>query len=286
MGDVSVIGLGLMGSALARAFQEAGHGLVVWNRSSDKMEPFRADGVSCASDLLSAVQASPVVLVCIDNYATTRSILDTPDIAASLRGKVIVQLSSGTPKEASDAADWVHAHGASYLDGAILAGPTNIGTSDATILLSGDEAAHAGSIGLLECLGQETVQYHGPNVRAASALDLAWLMSRYGNFLAAIHAANLCRSEGVDLGGFIALVPDNPGIQNYTKVIQEGRFDDFTASLQVWGEALRHIQKQGTDAGISTEIPDFIAGLFDRAVKAGHGQKNVMSLIKVLQQQK
>jgi 3-hydroxyisobutyrate dehydrogenase-like beta-hydroxyacid dehydrogenase len=284
MSDISVIGLGLMGTALARAIQRAGHGLVVWNRSPGKMQPFQADGIRCASDLLSAVLASPVVLICIDNYATTRSMFDTPDIAPSLRGKVVVQLSSGTPKEAFDAADWAHAHGASYLDGAILAGPSNIGTSDATILLSGDEAAHARSIGLLECLGQGTVRYHGSNVRAASTLDLAWLTSRYGNFMAAIHAANLCQSEGVGVDEFIALVPDNPSLQHYTQVIHEGHFDDFTASLQVWSEALLHIQQQGIDAAISTEIPDFIAGLFDRALEAGYAQKNVMSLIKVLQE--
>jgi len=284
MGDISVIGLGLMGAALARAIQKAGYDLVVWNRSPDKMQPFEADGVRCASELSSAIRASPVVMICIDNYATTRSMFDRPDIAPSLRGKVIVQLSSGTPQESSDAAEWAHAHGASYLDGAILAGPSNIGTSDATILLSGDEAAHARSIGLLECLGQGTVRYHGSNVRAASTLDLAWLTSRYGNFIAAIHAANLCRSEGVGVDEFIALVPDNPSLQNYTQVIHEGRFDEFTASLEVWGEALHHIQQQATEAAISTEIPDFIAGLFDRAIEAGHGQKNVMSLIKVLQE--
>lgn len=283
MGDVTVIGLGLMGAALARAIHKAGHDLVVWNRSSDKMLPFQAQGVMCASDLSSAIEASPVVLISINNYATTQSMLDTPDMTPFLREKVIVQLSSGTPKEAVDAADWAHSHGATYLDGAIIAGPSSIGTTEAKILLSGDQSAHDRSIGLLECLGQGTVRYYGSNVRVASALDLAWLTSRYGNFIAGVHAANLCQSEGVDVGEFIALIPDNPSLQNYSKVIQNGNFDDFTASLQVWAEALRHIQQQGVDAGINTEIPDFMTGLFDRAIEAGYAQKNVMSLIKVLQ---
>lgn len=42
------------------------------------------------------------------------------------------------------------------------------------------------------------------------------------------------------------------------------------------------IQRQGLNAGISTEIPDFIARLFRRAIDAGYGQKNVMSIAKVL----
>ncbi len=283
MSGVSVVGLGLMGAALARALHGAGHDLTVWNRSPGKMAPFKEAGVRCAEDLAPAVRASDVILFCIDNYTSTRAMLEAPDITPLLPGKIIVQLSSGSPKEAAAASMWAHERGARYLDGAILAGPTDIGTADATILLSGDQSAYDGSIGLLDCLGQGSVRYQGENVRAAKTLDLAWLTSRYGNFLAAIHAANLCQSEGVGVGEFAALVQDNPALQQYAEVIESGSFDDFTASLQVWGEALDHIRRQGVDAGINTEIPDFMASLFDRAIAAGQGRKHVMALIRVLQ---
>lgn len=283
MAEIAIIGLGLMGTALARAIRRKGHEVVVWNRSPEKMEALRIDGAACAKDLTAALDASPIALICINNYETTRSMLDTSDIGRALRGKVVVQLSSGTPKEAADAADWVHDHGAIYLDGAILAAPDDIGTAEATILLSGDQEAQDRAADLLACLGDGTVRYLGPNVRAASALDLAWLMSRYGTFIAAIHAANLCRSEGVAIDEFIALVPENPAIQRYATVIHEDSFDDFTASLRVWGEALEHVQQQGRDAGINTEIPDFISALFQRAIEGGLGESNVMSLIKVLE---
>ena len=75
MSDITVIGLGLMGSALARAIQQAGHELTVWNRSPAKMQPFINDGVAGAPDVVSAITASPVILVCIDNYAVTNTIL-------------------------------------------------------------------------------------------------------------------------------------------------------------------------------------------------------------------
>jgi 3-hydroxyisobutyrate dehydrogenase-like beta-hydroxyacid dehydrogenase len=68
MNDITVIGLGLMGSALARAIQRAGHGLTVWNRSPAKMQPFIDDGVVGAPSIASAISASSVVLICIDNY--------------------------------------------------------------------------------------------------------------------------------------------------------------------------------------------------------------------------
>ena len=40
--------------------------------------------------------------------------------------------------------------------------------------------------------------------------------------------------------------------------------EEATATLQVWGAALRSIQQQGVDANINTQVPDFIAGFFKK----------------------
>jgi 3-hydroxyisobutyrate dehydrogenase-like beta-hydroxyacid dehydrogenase len=50
MSDISILGLGLMGGALARAFQQAGHKITVWNRSPEKMEPFVARAITAGYD--------------------------------------------------------------------------------------------------------------------------------------------------------------------------------------------------------------------------------------------
>ena len=281
MSDITVIGLGLMGAALARAMQRVGHDLTVWNRSPAKMQPFIDDGVAGAPDVVSAIRASPVILICIDNYAATNTMLQSDEIVPLLTGRTVVQLSTGTPKEAREASEWMIARGVAYLDGAILCGPKSIGTDEAQILLSGEEAAYERAGNLLECLGG-TVRYLGPNVGAASALDLAWLTTCYGRFMAVIHAANLCKSEDVGVDDFISLFPDNPDIQGYATVIHEESFHECTATLQVWDAALRRIQQQGVDADINTEIPDFVAGFFKKAVDAGYGEQNVMALVKVL----
>ncbi len=281
MSQITVIGLGLMGSALAHTIHLAGHDLTVWNRSPAKMQPFINEGVAGASDLVSAIAASPVILICIDNYTVTKAMLQTEGVAALLAGRTVVQLSTGTPKEAADLSAWMAAHHVAYLDGAILGGPKNIGTSEGQILLSGDRAAfdHAG--GLMDCLAGN-LRYLGTNIGAASTLDLAWLTTCYSRFTGIIHAANMCRSEGVGIDEFISLFPGQPDFQNYAQVIHTGRFDQCTATLEVWGSALKRIQQQAVDANINSEIPDFFAGFFKKAITAGFGQENVMALFKVL----
>ena len=281
MTDITVIGLGLMGAALARALHEARHGVTVWNRSPERMRPFAETGVATADDVGAAISASPVVLICIDNYAVTDALLAPAEITDRLKGRTVVQLSTGTPKEAAEAADRMAALGIDYIDGAILAGPAQIGTAEGHILLCGNEAAYRKIATMLGSLGERVV-FLGENVRAAATLDLAWLAACYGRFLSLVHGANMCRAEGVDISDYIDVFPDNPLFRLYLGVVRDGSYDDYTASLGVWGAALERVRQQGQESGINTEFPDFAASFFERAVAAGLAEKNVMALIKVL----
>ena len=281
MTEITVVGLGLMGSAIARSIQRAAHKLTVWNRSPEKMQPFINDGVATAPDAASAIAASPVVLICIDNYAVTDAILRSDKIVPLLAEHTVVQLSTGTPREALETSEWMKAHDVSYLDGAILGGPDDIGTDSGHILLSGDEEAYQQVGPLLDCLGGK-VRYLGTNPRAATVLDLAWLCERYGQFLAITHAALLCESEDVSVGDFANLFENDSDAHNHASTIASGDFENCTATLQVWRAALKHIQTQAKVSGINTDFPDYVDSLFEKAVDAGYGNEHVMALVKVL----
>lgn len=112
MSEASVIGLGAMGSALARAFLRDGHCVTVWNRTSAKAEPLVRDGAVLAPSAALAVGASPIVVVCVDNYEVTKTILGSNEVASSLSDRVLVQLSTGSPQEARDSEAWVRDQGA------------------------------------------------------------------------------------------------------------------------------------------------------------------------------
>jgi len=139
MSEISVIGLGAMGSALARALVNGGRCVTVWNRTLEKASSLVSDGAVIAESAAMAVDASPVVITCISNYDVTRTILNTDEVAANLPGRVLVQLSTGSPQEARDSEAWARERGLQYLDGAIMAFPNQIGTPGATILVSGGE---------------------------------------------------------------------------------------------------------------------------------------------------
>ncbi|MFN5995808.1 MAG: NAD(P)-dependent oxidoreductase [Paracoccaceae bacterium] len=288
MTEITCIGLGLMGSAIARALFTAGHGVTVWNRSPGKAAALVQLGAREALSFAEAVAASPVMLICIDNYRSIRALLEPEAKAGHLAGRTVVSLTTGTPREAEELSVWVEVQGAQYLDGAILCSPNEIVTRSGEVLLSGDVQAWQATGPLLSCLAGK-VRHVGQRVGAASGLDFAWLTMSYTQFIGVAHAANICRAEGIDLQEFRDLYPFDPAPvapdsypPELARQIKEADYNRPGATLKVWGEALGHIQEQARDAGISSAVPDFIAGFFQRAVGMGLGQEEAIAIYKTL----
>jgi 3-hydroxyisobutyrate dehydrogenase-like beta-hydroxyacid dehydrogenase len=270
-----------MGSALARALLGAGHSVTVWNRTASRMGPLVALGANDATSVADAAQASSMVLVCVDNYSVTRSLLDIGDVTPHLSGRTLIQLSTGTPHEARESEGWASKHGAGYLDGAILGLPGKIGSKELVILVSGKEIAFAASRPTLQCLAGD-LRYVGEPVGAAAALDLAYLSQRFGLFMGLAHGVRICESEKVSADHYAALFPKGDRAREFTSVVHEAAYGSTGATLAVYYAALQRVQSQARDAKINCEVPNFAAELFDRAIAAGHGLEDVAALVKVL----
>ncbi len=286
MSDVTVVGLGAMGTALAGALINAGRKVTVWNRSPEKIEPLVALGANGPADFGAALAASPRVIVCISDYQTTEELFGRPDATSLLDGRTVIQLSTGTPKEAKQGEAWFNGLGASYLDGAILCWPRNIGTPDGLILIAGQEAVFEDCRTDLQHLAGD-LRYLGPNIAAPSTLDLAWLSRLMGVIFGSIHGALLCESEGVPVSEFTALLPANDRAVPLTQAINDGTFAEVSkgaATLDVAGSAVNRIRQQAKDAGINSELPDLLSDWVKRAQTAGYGSEETAAVIKVLRQ--
>lgn len=122
---VTVIGLGLMGSALARTLVRNGYPTTVWNRSVGKADELVAWGATRAATARDAVEASPTVIVCVTDYTAAYEVLES--CGDALSGRRLVHLSTGTPEQAHEAAAWASERGVHYLDGAVMATPSGVG---------------------------------------------------------------------------------------------------------------------------------------------------------------
>jgi hypothetical protein len=78
------------------------------------------------------------------------------------------------------------------------------------------------------------------------------------------------------------MFPEADRARLFAEVIHAGAYNHPTATLSVWHSALQRVQEQARVAEINCEVPDFVSGIFQRAIAAGHGEEDVAALVKVL----
>jgi 3-hydroxyisobutyrate dehydrogenase-like beta-hydroxyacid dehydrogenase len=161
---VTVIGLGLMGRALAGAFLRAGHPTTVWNRTPAKADQLVAEGARLAPTIGDALEPGALNIICVTDYQAVYELLGASDV--ELDGTMLINLTSGDSAQAREAARWAEQRGARYLDGAIMAIPQAIGTAEAVILHSGPQPDFEAHESTLEALG--SVSYLGADHGLAS----------------------------------------------------------------------------------------------------------------------
>jgi 3-hydroxyisobutyrate dehydrogenase-like beta-hydroxyacid dehydrogenase len=274
---VSVLGLGKMGRALAAALVERGHPTTVWNRTPGRGAEL---AVTRADTAAGAIAANQLVILCLLDFESVTEVLAE---AGDLTGRTIVNLTTGTPEEATKLEKLTA--GADYLDGGIMAIPSLIATPDAVLLYSGSAAAFERYRPVLDAFG--TSRYLGADVGLAALSDLAMLAGMYGMLGGFAHAAALVRSAGVPVTEFTdsLLIPwlraMFPALGDMAGQIDSG---DYTAkesdlSMQVANDGIGEVSRA---QGISAELYEPLHALMARRVAQGHGGDDFPSIVELL----
>ena len=161
MAKVAVVGLGEMGSRIARRLLDAGHHLTVWNRTAAKAE---ALGVPVAASPAEAAAGSEAVVTMVTDPAALRAVTEGPDgVAAGAAGTTVIEMSTVGPAAIERLAEQVP----ELLDAPVLGSLSEAEEGRLSIFAGGEEALFERWHGLLEALG--TPVYVGPQGSGAAA---------------------------------------------------------------------------------------------------------------------
>ena len=151
---IGFIGLGIMGRPMALNLKNAGHDLIVPERSSltDEIRS-SAKVVATAKDV--AANAEVLILM----------VPDTPDVGAVLfgengaasglkRGTLVIDMSSISPIETKDYAARINEKGCDYLDAPVSGGEVGAKAATLTIMVGGPDAAFARAKPLFDLMGK------------------------------------------------------------------------------------------------------------------------------------
>ncbi|MGI5198663.1 NAD(P)-dependent oxidoreductase [Streptomyces sp. CA-288835] len=282
--QVSVLGLGAMGTALAEALVKAGYATTVWNRSPGKAERLVARGASAATTSGDAVRAGGLVIVCLLDHASVHEVLDP--LSDDLAGRTLINVTTTSPAQSRELAAWAARTGVAYLDGGILAVPQMIGRPGASVLYSGSAEVFHQHKPLLDLWGSST--YFGEDAGLASLYDLALLSGMYVMFAGFMHGAAMVAPAGVTAGEFATMAAPwltamTGAFQEFAEVIDGGDYTvDGQQSLRF--SDLGDILTASSEQGISTEVVATVQRLIQRQIDAGHGEEGFARIFESIRQ--
>ncbi|GAA3231958.1 NAD(P)-dependent oxidoreductase [Nonomuraea helvata] len=280
--NISVLGLGLMGSALAASLIEAGHRVTVWNRSPAKADPLVARGATRAATPAEAVGASPLVIVCLLDCPSVHEVLKE----APLEGRVIANLTTSRPAEARETAAWVAERGGDYLDGGIMAVPQMIATPGALILYSGSQPAFDRYEQAFTAMA--AARYVGTDPGMAPLLDLAMLTGMYGQMAGYLEAAALVRSAKYPLTDFTtellvpwlnAMAAQQP---RWAEAIEAGDHRTEVSNLEVNRAGMENLVRAFQEQGVKLDLLLPMKTVIDRRVARGLAHEGLSGLVEEL----
>ncbi|MDA0636436.1 NAD(P)-binding domain-containing protein [Nonomuraea sp. MCN248] len=280
MSDVTVIGLGPMGSAMARTFLAAGHDVTVWNRTASKADPLVAEGARRAAE---PVTGELLVISQISYQAMYDSLGE-----ARLDGRTVVNLSSGTPAELREAARWVAERGGTLITAGIMVPPPGIGQPGAYTFYSGPKEALDRHAGTLEALS--AVTYVGEDPGLAMMFYQAQLFVFWSSLTSFMYAAALLGTAGVRPDALVPFVRElhadlaSDGPMGYIKILGEelgsGVYPGDENSLHMQAVGMGHVVETLRAAGLETTVPEALHRLFARADAEGRGDEGIGTVVE------
>ncbi|REE96137.1 NAD(P)-dependent oxidoreductase [Thermomonospora umbrina] len=280
--NVTVIGLGEMGSALASAFLKGGHPTTVWNRTPGRAEALVAAGAEEAASVREAVAAGELVVVNVKGNTVARELLASAGDA--LAGRSVVNLTDGTSAEVQAVAEWVAGRGAEYLHGQIMTIAPGIGHPDAVVFYGGASAVYErfdAVLGLLS--GHKRLVADDPGVPVLYGMAVHDTM--WGTLNGFLHAAALLSSEGVEVGRFLddagasmkALISFLPSI---AEAVDSGEHAVEYGALKHHLPSVEDLVRESRERGVDDAFPGFTRDLVAEAVDRGHADDNYSRLIE------
>ncbi|WP_188191546.1 NAD(P)-dependent oxidoreductase [Nonomuraea sp. SYSU D8015] len=280
--NITVLGLGLMGTALADALLSAGHDVTVWNRTPSKADPLVAKGATRAATPAEAVGASPLVIACLLDYPSVYEVLQDTQLA----GKTVANLTTGRPAEAREAASWAAERGADYVDGGIMAVPPLIAQPGALILYSGSRAAFDRHEQAFAVMAE--ARYVGEDPGMAPLLDLAMLTGMYGQMAGLLEAAALVTSAKYPLKEFTetllipwlnAMAALGPA---WAEKIEAGDHSTEVSNLEINRAGLENLVRAFREQGVKPDLLLPLKTVVDQRTARGLAHEGLSGLVEEL----
>lgn len=279
---VGFVGLGAMGTPMARNLAKAGLLVAVHNRTAARAESFAAEtGCTAATTPAGLARDCDVIVTCVAADADVLEVIDA--LAGSLGPRVVViDCSTVSAATARSAAERLGAVGANFLDCPVSGGTEGAVAGTLSIMVGGDADTLERVTPVLAAIGKRIVHMGGHG--AGQATKAANQIAVAGVNQAVSEALAFARAQGLDLGRVIDALGGGAA-QSWFLANRGPNMErmDFPLGFRV---RLHHkdlgiCREMAAERSVQLPIVEMTLLHYARLIEAGHGDEDVSSLYRL-----
>lgn len=267
MARVGFLGLGTMGFHMAMRLVDAGHDVVVWNRSQEPIERALEQGARRAESPEEALNA-PVSFSMFANDAVADAILSDDALAAAGNG-VHANMASVSPACATRLAERAAAHGSHYVGSPVLGRPQVAQAGELNILAAGSPDAISQLHPYFDVMGKKTWTL-GENPATANLVKIAVNYNIIHAIQALAESVALAEAHGVPAKDFTDLLSQTlfGGVvySGYGTLIAEREYTPQAFSLELGRKDLSLARSAAAEMGVTLPTAPVLDDLFAQAL--------------------
>lgn len=277
---ISILGTGLMGTALGTAILNTGFSLVVYNRTKSRTESLVSKGARAVDTAAEAIMASDIsFFVMIDGKAVLETLEKIPE--NSFKEKIIISASSATIEEGNRMLGIVQSGGGEFADMSIEVGADAVAASQGVFRLGCSDKTFKEIQPILNSFCAESTRVG--NAGDARRLEAVGLV---GSMLAGINVAYMTAfAQKIGLSPevyepYIAIF--EPQASYVIDKMTAHNYDDILASIESYVQGLTTSIENAKYLNIPSGVLRESLELYKKAVAQGFAGKDGTAVIEAL----
>jgi len=286
MARIAMVGLGRMGGAMASRLLEAGHEVVVTNRTAQRVASLVARGARAAATPAEAAARADAVVAMVSDDDASRAVWLGPDgvLAGDPRpGTLAIECSTLSRDWVLELADAVRTAGLRYLDCPVTGLPDAAANGRLTLLVGADPDDLASALPVLEPLSDRVLHFGG--VGAGTAYKL--IVNLIGAVQIAGVAEGLAMAEraGLDLTQVVEAIASgqaaSPQVVRNSRRMADADHDEVVFSGRLRRKDTAYAMQLAERLQVGAPFGQVALDGLDALLASGLGELNESAVIEV-----
>jgi len=282
---IGFLGLGKMGSGIAARLVEAGHDVIVWNRTRAKCDPLRELGAAVATVPREVPARTEIVISMLYDDYSVEEVFNGPDglLSVPVEGRLFIEMSTLRPEKAKAIARSCGEQGAEFIDVPVsgTVGPARSGKLMA--LVGGSESNLERARPILEDMTRRIV--HAGPVGSGSLLKLVLNLPLAVYWQSLAEAIAMGHAGGLEIETMLNVINDSGGglsaLSHKISMIVENS-ENVAFDMKTMIKDSQNILAKGEEYGIPMPAMSVALDSYNAAHSAGLGDADAVAIVRFL----